>query len=185
MHFARVAGENLVSPDEKATGLGVFVFLALPRGLRLRRAGRRLGQAHRRADRQHSRARRRGARERRRRAHQGQERPRGGRRADGRPNVRRERRRHRRDRTRTISAGWSTASRRKSSKAAKRHADLRDRLHHRARRAERAAQVPSRRARARGDDRAAAEQVRHDPQIVRSPALRRIFDATRSSASAR
>ena len=26
-HFARVAGENLVSPDEKATGLGVFVFL--------------------------------------------------------------------------------------------------------------------------------------------------------------
>jgi phytoene dehydrogenase-like protein len=28
MHFARVAGENLVSPDEKATGLGVFVFVA-------------------------------------------------------------------------------------------------------------------------------------------------------------
>ncbi len=27
-HFARVAGENLVSPDEKATGLGIFVFLA-------------------------------------------------------------------------------------------------------------------------------------------------------------
>ena len=27
-HFARVAGENLVSPDEKATGVGVFVFLA-------------------------------------------------------------------------------------------------------------------------------------------------------------
>ena len=26
MHFARIAGENLVSPDEKATGLGVFVF---------------------------------------------------------------------------------------------------------------------------------------------------------------
>jgi len=26
-HFARVAGENLVSPDEKSTGLGVFVFL--------------------------------------------------------------------------------------------------------------------------------------------------------------
>jgi phytoene dehydrogenase-like protein len=26
-HFARVAGENLVSPDEKATGLGIFVFL--------------------------------------------------------------------------------------------------------------------------------------------------------------
>jgi phytoene dehydrogenase-like protein len=26
-HFARVAGENLVSPDEKATGLGVFVFI--------------------------------------------------------------------------------------------------------------------------------------------------------------
>ncbi len=27
MHFARVAGENLVSPDEKATGMGVFVFI--------------------------------------------------------------------------------------------------------------------------------------------------------------
>ncbi|HEX5418712.1 MAG TPA: NAD(P)/FAD-dependent oxidoreductase [Gammaproteobacteria bacterium] len=27
MHFARVAGENLVSPDEKSTGLGVFVFV--------------------------------------------------------------------------------------------------------------------------------------------------------------
>jgi phytoene dehydrogenase-like protein len=27
-HFARVAGENLVSPDEKSTGVGVFVFLA-------------------------------------------------------------------------------------------------------------------------------------------------------------
>jgi phytoene dehydrogenase-like protein len=27
MHFARVAGENLVSPDEKATGIGVFVFV--------------------------------------------------------------------------------------------------------------------------------------------------------------
>jgi phytoene dehydrogenase-like protein len=26
-HFARVAGENLVAPDEKASGLGVFVFL--------------------------------------------------------------------------------------------------------------------------------------------------------------
>jgi len=27
MHFARVAGENLVSPDEKATGIGTFVFV--------------------------------------------------------------------------------------------------------------------------------------------------------------
>ena len=27
MHFARVAGENLVSPDEKATGMGAFVFV--------------------------------------------------------------------------------------------------------------------------------------------------------------
>lgn len=26
-HFARVAGENLVSPDEKATGIGLFVFI--------------------------------------------------------------------------------------------------------------------------------------------------------------
>jgi len=28
MHFGRVAGENLVSPDEKATGMGTFVFIA-------------------------------------------------------------------------------------------------------------------------------------------------------------
>jgi phytoene dehydrogenase-like protein len=27
VHFARIAGENLVSPDEKATGIGVFVFV--------------------------------------------------------------------------------------------------------------------------------------------------------------
>ena len=27
MHFGRVAGENLVSPDEKATGIGAYVFL--------------------------------------------------------------------------------------------------------------------------------------------------------------
>ena len=27
MHFARIAGENLCSPDEKSTGFGVFVFL--------------------------------------------------------------------------------------------------------------------------------------------------------------
>jgi phytoene dehydrogenase-like protein len=27
MHFGRIAGENLVSPDEKATGIGVFVFV--------------------------------------------------------------------------------------------------------------------------------------------------------------
>lgn len=28
MHFARIAGENLVSPDEKSTGMGPFVFVA-------------------------------------------------------------------------------------------------------------------------------------------------------------
>ncbi len=27
MHFARIAGENLIAPDEKATGIGVFVFV--------------------------------------------------------------------------------------------------------------------------------------------------------------
>jgi phytoene dehydrogenase-like protein len=27
MHFGRVAGENLVSPDEKSTGMGIFVFI--------------------------------------------------------------------------------------------------------------------------------------------------------------
>ena len=27
MHFSRIAGENLISPDEKETGLGVFVFV--------------------------------------------------------------------------------------------------------------------------------------------------------------
>ncbi len=38
MHFARVAGENLVSPDEKATGIGVFVFVGFLEALRNRRA---------------------------------------------------------------------------------------------------------------------------------------------------
>jgi phytoene dehydrogenase-like protein len=32
MHFARVAGENLVSPDEKATGIGTFVFVGFLEG---------------------------------------------------------------------------------------------------------------------------------------------------------
>ena len=32
MHFARVAGENLVSPDEKATAFGVYVFLGFLEG---------------------------------------------------------------------------------------------------------------------------------------------------------
>ncbi len=32
MHFARVAGENLVSPDEKATAIGAFVFLGFLEG---------------------------------------------------------------------------------------------------------------------------------------------------------
>src|SRR6266446_9882904 len=31
-HFARVAGENLVSPDEKATAIGVYVFLGFLEG---------------------------------------------------------------------------------------------------------------------------------------------------------
>jgi phytoene dehydrogenase-like protein len=32
MHFARVAGENLVSPDEKATAIGIYVFLGFLEG---------------------------------------------------------------------------------------------------------------------------------------------------------
>jgi phytoene dehydrogenase-like protein len=32
MHFARVAGENLVSPDEKATAIGAYVFLGFLEG---------------------------------------------------------------------------------------------------------------------------------------------------------
>jgi phytoene dehydrogenase-like protein len=32
-HFARVAGENLVSPDEKATAIGVYVFLGFLEGV--------------------------------------------------------------------------------------------------------------------------------------------------------
>jgi phytoene dehydrogenase-like protein len=32
MHFARIAGENLVSPDEKATAIGVYVFLGFLEG---------------------------------------------------------------------------------------------------------------------------------------------------------
>ena len=68
MHFARVAGENLVSPDEKATGIGTFVFVGLPRSVWHRRADRRQRQAHGRAHRLHQGSRRRSARERGRRA---------------------------------------------------------------------------------------------------------------------
>jgi phytoene dehydrogenase-like protein len=32
MHFARIAGENLVSPDEKSTAIGVYVFLGFLEG---------------------------------------------------------------------------------------------------------------------------------------------------------
>src|ERR1700742_4161552 len=32
MHFARIAGENLVAPDEKGTGIGTFVFLGFLEG---------------------------------------------------------------------------------------------------------------------------------------------------------
>ena len=71
MHFARVAGENLVSPDEKATAIGMLRVPRLPRGLRLRRRTWRQRSPHRRADRLHPRPRRRGDRQRRGRAHQG------------------------------------------------------------------------------------------------------------------
>ena len=76
MHFARVAGENLVSPDEKATAIGAYVFLGFLEAYGFGVAEGRLGQAHRSADRLHQGSRRRGARQRRRGAHQGDERPR-------------------------------------------------------------------------------------------------------------
>ncbi len=50
MHFARVAGRSLVSPDEKATGIGMYVFLGFPREVRFRcgagRGGEPDGGAH-------------------------------------------------------------------------------------------------------------------------------------------
>ena len=120
MHFARVAGENLVSPDEKATGIGVFVFVGVPRGLRHRRARRRLGQAHGRADREHSLARRRGARATptSRASRSRTAAPPASRREDGRI-VRREGRRHRGAAPARSRARWSTASRPRSSKRPK------------------------------------------------------------------
>ena len=76
MHFARIAGENLVSPDEKATGMGVFVFVGFLETFGFGVAGRRLGRADRRPDRLHQAPRRRGAGGRRRRPGDGEERPR-------------------------------------------------------------------------------------------------------------
>ena len=76
MHFARVAGENLVSPDEKATGIGVFVFVAF---LEAYGIGVPVGGSGKLTDALIASIRSHGgevARQRRRRAHHGQERPR-------------------------------------------------------------------------------------------------------------
>ena len=157
----------------------------VPRGLRHRRAGRRLGQAHRRADREHSLARRRGARatptSRASRVKNGRAagvETKDGRTFDAKDGVIAALHPHdlgamvdgvapevvkAADDTQISEIGCITL-----------HAAL-----------ERPAEVPRRRARARRHDRALAEQVRHDSQVVRLPALRRILDAIRSSAWAR
>ncbi len=61
MHFARVAGENLVSPDEKATGIGMYRVPRVPREVRLRRAQWRVREPDRRAHPLHRGSWRRGA----------------------------------------------------------------------------------------------------------------------------
>ena len=61
-HFARVAGENLVSPDEKSTGLGIFVFLGFLEAYGFGVPVGGSGKLDRRADPLHRRSRRRGAR---------------------------------------------------------------------------------------------------------------------------
>ena len=116
MHFARVAGENLVSPDEKATGIGVFVFVAF---LEAYGIGVPVGGSGKLTDALIASIRAHGGEvlgERRRRAHHGQERPRRRRRDRGRPQRSTRRTASSRRCTRTTSARWSTASRRRSSK---------------------------------------------------------------------
>ena len=71
MHFARVAGENLVSPDEKATAIGAYVFLGFLEGCGFGVARGGAGRLDRCADRLHPRPRRRSPRQCRRGAHQG------------------------------------------------------------------------------------------------------------------
>ena len=185
MHFARVAGENLVSPDEKATGIGVFVFVAfleaygigVPVGgsgkltdalIASIRSARRRGHWRTptsRASRSRTAA------------------PPASRREDGRI-VRCEGRRHRG--APPARLGHDGRRRRAGGRqSGERHADLGDRLHHAARRAERPAEVPRGRARSRRHDRALAEQVRHDSQVVRLLALRRVFDLSARRAWAR
>ena len=93
MHFARVAGENLVSPDEKATGIGAFVFVgfleAYGFGVPIGGSGK-LTDA---LDRQHPRPRRRSARRGGRDAHHRENGRASGVADGGRPRVRREGRR--------------------------------------------------------------------------------------------
>ena len=178
MHFARVAGENLVSPDEKATGLGVFVFVAF---LEAYGIGVPVGGSGKLTDALIASIREHGGEvlgERRRRAHQDEERPRRRRRDAGRPLVRRERRRHRGAAPARLGQRWSTASRPRSSKRRSDTQISEIGCITRARGAQRPAEVPRRRARARRHDRALAEQVRHDPQVVRLLALRRVLDVS-------
>ncbi len=138
---------------------------------------RRLGQAHGRADREHSVPWRRRARLRRRHSNRRQERPSRRSGNEGRAQVRCKGRRDRRAapaRSRHDGGRHRTRGR----EGGQGYADLRDRLHHAARGTARPAEIPRRRARSRRDDRAIAEQVRHDPQVVRLPALRRILDVS-------
>ena len=74
MHFARIAGENLVSPDEKATGFGMFVFLGFLETFGFGVAVGRLGRADQGADRLHRGPWRAGARQRRRARSHGRQR---------------------------------------------------------------------------------------------------------------
>ena len=143
MHFARVAGENLVSPDEKATGLGTFVFVGFLEAYGFGVPVGGSGRAHGFADREHPRERRRGAIASRRRLDPGKERPRGRRGRERRSRVRGEGRGDRR----TASARLGLDGRRSRARGREgreRDADLRGRLHHRARGPQTSAQVPRR-----------------------------------------
>ena len=137
MHFARVAGENLVSPDEKATGIGVFVFVAF---LEAYGIGVPVGGSGKLTDALIASIRSHGGEvlgERRRRAHHASRtaaRP-ASQTKDGR-DVRREGRRHR-GAAPARSRRDGRRRRARGRQGGERHADLRDRLHHRARGAER------------------------------------------------
>src|SRR5258708_399203 len=171
-HFARVAGENLVSPDEKATAIGVYVFLGFLEGW-LRCGTRRRGQVDRCLHRLYPEPRRRSHCQCRCGAHQGAHRRRSRCRDGRRPEVWGERRRHR-CHSSTLARRHDRRHGLERARRRRGHAHHCCGLHHGACRAQRAAEVPHRRPGRCGHGRDAADELRNSAARLRRTALRSV-----------